>query len=50
VPRVQYEWTEVGMKEKIGRRKRAKENHIVNDVFYVSDEACSRAANDGVFV
>jgi len=22
----------------------------LNDVFYVSDEACSRAANDGVFV
>jgi hypothetical protein len=36
VPRVQYEWTEVGMKEKIGGRKRAKENQIIKLNFYVA--------------
>ena len=37
-------------KEMLDKEILDKEKERRNDVFYVSDEACSRAANDGVFV
>jgi hypothetical protein len=40
-----------GKSEREGNNKEEQEEDcFINDVFYVSDEACSRAAKDGVFV